>query len=97
MLLYLREQSNMSMHLRSQRHDRQVDQPKRLQQGFRRRTAGGALGIARIQARQALLLLGQALPTAPLQQRQQAQGQREQVNEPGDGPIPAGRSTGTPG
>jgi hypothetical protein len=46
----------MPMSLLSQRHDRQVDQLKGLQQGLRRWTMGGAFGIACVQARQAFVL-----------------------------------------
>ncbi len=60
----------MPMSLLSQRHHRQVDQLKRLQQGFRCRTTRGAFGIACIQAWQALVLVSQALTALPLQESQ---------------------------
>jgi hypothetical protein len=71
----------MPMGLLSKRHDRQVDQAKGLQQGFRCRTTSGAFWVARIQARHAFVLVCQALAASPLHHRQQTQGQREQMNE----------------
>src|SRR5260221_11132227 len=71
----------MPMSLLSERHDGQVDQLKRLQQGFLRRTTGGAFGVACIQAWQTLVLVCQVLAAPPLQQGQESQGQREQVND----------------
>lgn len=74
------------MQLRSQRHDRHVDQAKGLPHRFRRPTAGRAFRIARRPSCQSLPLLCQALTAAPLQQRQQTQSQRKHRNEP-SGPL----------
>jgi hypothetical protein len=71
----------MPMSLLPQDYDGQVDQLKRFQQGFRRRTTGGAFGIACIQARQAFVLVCQGLAAPPLQYGQDAQAKREQVDE----------------
>lgn len=69
------------MSLLSQCHDGHVDQLKGLPQGFCRRRAGGACGIASIQARQTLVLVGQVLMASPFQKGQDAQGQREHVHQ----------------
>lgn len=67
------------MDLLSTCRGRHVSHAKGVQQGFCRRTAGGARGIGRRQACYALLLLCQTAATSLLHQ---TRGQREHVHEP---------------
>src|SRR5437899_7762844 len=71
----------MTVKLLSNGDQGQVDALQGSQQGFSSWTAGGALGIARIQSWQNGFCSSQVLAHTELQQGQNAQANRQQANE----------------
>jgi len=82
-LLQLRKWCDMTMDLLSNCDHGQVNLLKSLQQGFCRGTAGGAFGIAHIQALPGFVSVSQTLADAELEQDQDAQANRQQANKGG--------------